>query len=259
MGTMNKPIKISAVSYLNTIPFIYGIENSGFIKNIILEKDIPAVCADKLIHGHIDIGLVPVASLPFVKNYTLISDYCISSFGPVKTVLLLAKKPIKEIKKVYLDFHSRTSINLAKILSAKHWKLEIQWLPLETDNVVEIKQYEAVVCIGDKTFLLENEFEYVYDLAEEWRKYTGLPAVFACWAANKELPGSFIHDFNKALKFGVENIDKAVETNQNRIISPQRLKRYLTENIDYKLNNSKKSAIKKYLELLNDIQSIETL
>lgn len=256
---MDKTIKISAVSYLNTIPFSYGIENSGLIKNFILEKDIPSVCADKLINGDVDVGLVPVASLPYVNNYKIISDYCISSFGPVKTVLLLANKPIEQVKKVYLDFHSRTSINLAKILSAKYWKLEMRWFPLETGNMEEIKEFEAVVCIGDKTFLLEKEFEYVYDLAEEWQKFSGLPAVFACWAANKELPGSFIHDFNKALKFGVEHIDKAVETNQNKIISPQQLKKYLSVNIDYELTNSKKAAIKKYLELLNDIQSIETL
>jgi chorismate dehydratase len=256
---MDKTVKISAVSYLNTVPFIYGIENSGFVNNFILEKDIPSVCADKLINGDVDIGLVPVASLPFVKNYKIISNYCISSFGPVKTVLLLAKKPINEVNNIYLDFHSRTSINLAKILSTYHWKLKMRWIPLKTDNIEEIKRYDAVVCIGDKTFLLENEFEYVYDLAEEWRKFTGMPAVFACWAANKELPGAFMDDFNKALKFGVENMNKAAEMSQNGIISNQRLKQYLSGNIDYDLNNSKKEAIKKYLELLDEVQSIEIL
>ena len=115
-------LRISAVSYLNSLPFVYGIKNSGFLKNIELSLDVPSVCADKLISGKADIGLVPVAAIPLIKNARIVSDFCIGADGKVQSVLLISRKPLQEIQKVYLDLESRTSVGLAKVLAKEYWK-----------------------------------------------------------------------------------------------------------------------------------------
>ncbi|MBK8584164.1 MAG: hypothetical protein IPN88_01490 [Bacteroidetes bacterium] len=91
-------LKISVVSYLNSKPFIYGFNKTNFNSKAAIELDIPSVCADKLLTGKVDIGLVPVAILPKLKDYFIISDYCIGANGPVDSVLLLSNVPLNEIK-----------------------------------------------------------------------------------------------------------------------------------------------------------------
>ena len=108
--------KVSAVSYLNTIPFIYGLKNSPIFDQIELSLDYPALCADKLLNNQVDIGLIPVATIPKIKNAQIISDYCIGSDGKVDTVCLYSNVPILEIESIALDYQSRTSIELLKLL-----------------------------------------------------------------------------------------------------------------------------------------------
>ena len=106
-------IRISAVKYANTYPFIFGLKESGLDKRVILETDHPADCAAKLISGKVDIGLVPVAALPLIKEYHIISDYCIGTNGLVRTVLLLSNCPFEEIATIYLDYRSLSSVTLS--------------------------------------------------------------------------------------------------------------------------------------------------
>jgi len=120
-------IKISAVSYTNTLPFIYGIENSKIINHIELSKDIPSVCAQKLLENKVDLGLIPVVILPKLNHYEIISDYCIGASGPVKSVILASFKPLNEIKTIFLDYHSRSSVMLTRILANKFWKINVKW------------------------------------------------------------------------------------------------------------------------------------
>ena len=112
-------VKISVVSYLNSKPFIYGIEHSGLLKNFILEEDMPAVCAQKLIAGNTDIGLVPVAILPLLKDHYFVSDYCIGATQSVTSVMMFSRVPLENIKTITLDYQSRTSVALVKILAEK--------------------------------------------------------------------------------------------------------------------------------------------
>jgi chorismate dehydratase len=109
-------IKVSAVSYTNSKPFIYGIENSLVRQQIDLCLDIPADCAHKLINNQVDIGLIPVAAIPFVPNAIIIGSCCIGSIGAVNSVFIFSNKPINEVKIIKLDPQSRTSNNLAKVL-----------------------------------------------------------------------------------------------------------------------------------------------
>ena len=142
--------RISAVSYLNTVPFVFGIKQSGYIDNYQLLLDVPSVCADKIINSEADIGLIPVSGIPYIKNCEIISDYCIGSQGKVKTVVLASKIPLNNISEVYLDLDSRTSAKLIKILAEKFWKKSIIWKDLTSLTILD--NCDSVLLIGDKVF-----------------------------------------------------------------------------------------------------------
>jgi chorismate dehydratase len=242
-------IRISAVKYANTYPFIWGLRESGFEKRVILEVDHPADCAAKLINGTADIGLIPVAALPLIKNYSIISDYCIGANGKVRTVMLLSNYRFEKVKKINLDYRSRSSVNLTKVLAKNMWKRDFEWINTsERFDFENIGVNEAVVLIGDQCFEYEDRFRYKIDLAEEWKKQTGLPFVFACWTANQELDPEFLKDFNAALKSGVENIDKvARDFGKTGPIAEEELRYYLKNNIDYIFDNDKKKGMSLFL------------
>lgn len=250
-------IRISAVKYANTYPFIYGLKDSGFEKKIILETDHPSDCADKLISNRADIGLIPVSALLHMKEYHIISDYCIGSNGNVRTVMLLSNCPFKEIDTIYLDYRSRTSVNLSKVLAKNFWKRDFFWLNTSKGfDFLNIGINEAVVLIGDQCFEFENSFRFGTDLSGEWKKFTGLPFVFACWASNKKIDSEFIEEFNKALKSGITNIDAVVKSiGKTGSITGEVLKKYLTENIDYTLNDQKKKGMELFLSLIKKLES----
>jgi len=248
---MSSKIKISAVSYLNTLPFLYGIKNSSIIEKIDFEQDIPSVCASKLLENKVDIALVPVAVIPLLENPYIISDYCIGAAGAVKTVLLLSDVPLHEIKSVYLDYQSRTSINLIKILAEKYWKINPKWINAEKGYEQNIKGNIAGLIIGDRTFHIQNQYRYVYDLAAEWEKYTALPFVFAAWTANKPIKEEFIHEFNHALSFGIENLEQvSKEYYANFPDSKINLHEYFTRFISYEFDSKKKQAMKMFFKEL---------
>ncbi len=247
-----RKVKVSAVSYLNSLPFIYGLEKYGKIIELIdLQKDIPSVCADKLINNDVEIGLIPVAEIRKIKNSFIVSNYCIGAFGKVETVLLLSDVPVFEIKKIYLDYHSRTSVNLLKILVKKHWKTKVEYINGEEGFENNIKGKTGGLIIGDRAFSYLEKFKYVYDLSEEWTRYAKLPFVFAAWVSNSELEDEFINEFNNALKFGLENKGKIIENyrtkNNNSNID---IEKYLNSDISYFLDSEKRKGMELFLELL---------
>ena len=244
---MKQEIRISAVTYLNTKPFVYGIENSGYLKNYRLELDIPSVCAAKLRNDEADIGLVPVAVIPGFKEYRILTDYCIGAVGAVRSVMLFGDVGMGQIKKVYLDYHSETSVLLARILAARYWKINPEWLQGKQGFEKNIVGTTAGVVIGDRALNLCGKFQYSYDLAEEWYRFTSLPFVFACWVANKPLPGDFIDAFAKAIEFGVKHKEEAVTT-LGLISKGLSAKDYVNNCISYELDAQKQNGMELFLK-----------
>jgi chorismate dehydratase len=247
---VEKKIKVSAVSYLNTTPFLYGIDNSE-VKNLIdISLDIPSDCAEKLLSGEVDLGLVPIAVLPLLKEYHIITDYCIGAYGNVDSVALYSDVPLNEISTIYLDYQSRTSVNLVKVLAQEYWNISPVWLAASEGYETKIKGSAAGVIIGDRTFFLEKKFNYKYDLSGEWLKYSGLPFVFACWVSNVKLPQSFIRQFNKSLKLGINNIDAVIAKYEGENMTKEALSNYLKSSISYSLDDEKRVAINRFLGLI---------
>jgi len=239
--------KVSAVSYLNTLPFIYGLKTSELINSINLQLDYPAICADKLINAEVDIALVPVTVIPKLKHYNIISNYCIGAEGVVDTVCLYSDVPISEIKKIILDYQSRTSVALLKVLLKEYWDLNTELIKAEVGFEDTINGENAALVIGDRAFDLNHKYKYVYDLSALWKEMTGLPFVFACWVAIKDLPNQFLSDFNAALQNGLNNIDKAIlmeVDNYPSCVSPEE---YLNNKISYNFNEEKQKGMNLFL------------
>ena len=245
-----KKIKVSAVSYLNTLPFLFGINNSEVQEELDLSLDIPSDCAKKLLKGEVDLGLVPIAVIPELKQHYIVSDYWIGTEGKVESVALFSEVSLNEIEEIYLDYQSKTSVNLVQILAEKYWDISPKWINAKAGFENKIQGTTAAIIIGDRTFNLPKHYQYKYDLAEQWLEFTGLPFVFACWVANKELPTPFINRFNEGLKKGIVNLDKVILDYDEKSISKQELETYLTQNISYTLNAEKQKAITLFLDYI---------
>ena len=237
---------ISVVSYINSIPFVYGLEKLNQ-QGIIISKDIPSECATKLIDGRVDIGLIPVAMISKVPNAEIISNYCIAADGPVASVLIVSNSPMDEINTIYQDSHSRTSVALAKLLMRDYWKKEVVW-ENEQINFLDIQLTEAIVIIGDRALEHRHRFKYNYDLSEYWKKHSGLPFVFACWVANKKIDHHIIERLNHSFETGINSLDEycdEIET-KNEITGRE----YLTNFIKHELTEDAKKGLALFLEQL---------
>lgn len=238
---MNK-IRVSAVSYTNTYPFLNGIRQSKIMEQIDLSVDYPSACAQKVIDNEADIGIIPTAALLSLPEYYINTDFCIGTEGAVDSVFIFANRPIEEVETLRLDKQSRTSNGLARILIKNYWKKEIE---LVTDESVEA---DAYVLIGDRTFGKKDTVPYLYDLGKEWFNFTGLPFAFALWVSNKELPVSFVEQFNEALSYGVEHATDVIDGLPE--FKGFDYSKYLTQHLDFHLTDKKREAVQLYLRYL---------
>lgn len=243
-----KKIKISAVSYTNTKPFLYGIQHTDIINQIDLSLDIPADCAQKLIDDKVDIGLIPVAATLNMPHWEIISDYCIGANGAVNSVFIFSNCDIHEVTQLQLDPQSRTSNNLAKVLLKNFWKIAPELIADATDYSVGTNTTTAFVQIGDRTFGKKGNYKFVYDLAQEWQEFTGLPFVFAAWIANKPIPPDFVAEFNTALKIGLEHRAELLKELPSR--EDFDLEDYLMNKLNFDLTEDKRKALYLFLDYI---------
>lgn len=243
-------VRVSAISYLNSIPFVYGLEQSSIIDQIVLGCYIPSVCAEQLLNDEVDLALTPVAILPHLAYSEILSPYCIGADGPVETVCLFSHVPMSKIKEISLDFHSKTSVQLVQVLCKDYWNITPKFIPANSHFEKTLSNTQAAVIIGERAYQYKKQFEYVYDLSEQWKRYTGLPFVFACWVANKPLSEPFKENFVKALSHGLDNLDLAIEKMGSHYPNSIDQKRYLGEVISYQLDASKEIGLQRFLAAL---------
>ena len=246
---LNKKIKVGIVSYLDSRPLIHGLKLSPISSQIELIEDNPARLSAMIKSKEIDLGLIPVATIPELEEYYLVGDYCIGADGEAVTVCLFSEVPLKEIRKVYLDYQSRTSVELLKWVMKEHWKIDPELISsTDEDYRNEIHGTTAGLVIGDRAFEQRQRSAYCYDLGLEWKNITGLPFVFAVWVSNSPLPEEFIADFNNANAMGLEQIDAIVNS---EVFDLYDLRKYYSLHISYKLDEEKRKGMNKFLEIIN--------
>ncbi|OGU80230.1 MAG: hypothetical protein A2W11_07475 [Ignavibacteria bacterium RBG_16_35_7] len=247
-------IRISAVSYLNTKPFLRGLEISD-LNDISLSLDIPSECARKLLENEVDLGLIPVAVIPLLKEAHIIPGYCIGADGPVESVKLYSQVPLSEIKTILLDYQSRTSVTLVRILASELWNISPEWKKAGIGFEETISGSSAGVVIGDRTFTMNGTFPYEFDLAEEWKKLTGLPFIFACWVSNKSLSADFISRFSDAMELGLTKITEVVSKESQKYV-PFDVEKYLSKSLNLRLDKRGEAAIALFLGKMKELPSL---
>ena len=245
---MERKIRIGAVSYLNTKPLLYGLENGAIKDQIELILDYPSNLVNALKNDQIDIGLIPVAALLDLETYQIVSDYCIGTEGEVASVCVFSEVPMEEIDTVFLDYQSRTSVMLCKLLFEHHWKKPVKFIEAQDESYIEmIKGNVAGLVIGDRALKSRTKYNHIYDLGLGWKEMTGLPFVFAVWVAKNPIAPSFLDEFNDANEFGVSSIDTVLDLWKS---TDYDLIEYFNSNISYTLNANKNNGMVNFLKAI---------
>ncbi|HKP86165.1 MAG TPA: menaquinone biosynthesis protein [Blastocatellia bacterium] len=268
---MTKPY-IAASSYLNAAPLCYSFIHGGQKERCrFLSDAAPARCAELLAEGQADAALIPVIEYQRIAGLKVAPGACVASKSKVQSVVLASRLPIAEVRSVALDTSSRTSVALIKIILGRFYGLSpsYQTSPPRIEEMLESN--DAALIIGDPAMLIDRAGLRVYDLAEEWRKHTALPFVFAFWAIRSDstaLPGGGSSqesgadfpevDFLAAKREGVAHINELADTYSAQLGLPRDgLIKYLTENISYDLDEESLRGLNLYYELARECGLIE--
>ncbi len=180
MSKQNK-LRIGAVSYLNTKPLVYHLDQ--LLPDAEIVYDLPSRLSDDLARGKLDIALIPSVESFRDPSYRIISDACIACRGPVMSVKLLSRCPFQQIRTLALDEGSRTSAALARILLQERYQLSPAMQPFPIGSAVDQTTADAVLLIGDRAMHSPQGFVAEWDLGDQWCRWAELPFVFAMWTA----------------------------------------------------------------------------
>ncbi len=178
-------LRISAISYLNTAPLMWDFEHGEAGRDFDITYTLPSVCARALEAGTADIGIIPAAAYTQIPVLKILPGVAIASLRPVRSILLVSKVPVGEIRTIALDTSSMTSVALTKILFEK-WLgggRTFTSMPPEVDRM--LAAHDAGLLIGDPALQIDRSRYFTLDLAEEWIRYTGKPFVFAFWTVRQ--------------------------------------------------------------------------
>jgi predicted solute-binding protein len=237
------------VSYLNTVPLVWGMlhgEQRGLFD---LSFAIPAECADRLESGLADIGIVPAVELNRQK-LEIIRGAGIACHGPVRSIFLISKVAFEEIRKLAADSTSRTSVALSRVILARKYGVEPEVRSHAPHLPSMLEHADAALIIGDAALMLEpSELPFhVLDLGAEWTEMTGLPMVFAVWAARAALPAQDPKPFLDSLRFGLDHIDDIARSEHAKIgVSEELARTYLENNIVFELGEREYAGLTTFL------------
>jgi predicted solute-binding protein len=252
---LNDKPRVCAVSYLNTVPLVWGMRYGKQRDLFDLSFSIPAECADRLADGRADIGIVPAIELTRQK-LEIIRGAGIACRGPVRSILLISKYPPAQIRTLAADSSSRTSVQLARVILTRKFGAEPAVLPHAPDLPRMLDVADACLIIGDPALWIDprNLPFYVLDLGMEWTEMTDLPMVFAVWAARAEFPAREPQPFLDSLAFGLAHLDEIVEKEHARHrVSAELAREYLTRHIAFDLGESEYAGLSLFLRYASDL------
>lgn len=236
-----KRLRISAISYLNTAPLMWDFEHGNAGANFDISYTIPSQCAADLKAGGADIGIIPAAAYTAIPDLVILPGVAIASKQAVRSILLVSKVPLEEIKTVALDTSSMTSVALTKVLFAKWWKRSTEFTPMAPDIAQMLREHEAGLVIGDPALQIDRSRYITFDLAEEWIRFTGKPFVFAFWAVRRAAAENADLDlatmFQESRDHGLQHVHEIAKQWAPRLnLREESIISYLRENIHYSLD-----------------------
>jgi chorismate dehydratase len=245
-----KPVRLGAVSYLNTKPLVQGLEARTDLFD--LRFDVPALCAALLHEGRIDVGLIP--AVEYLRgDYRIVPGVSIASDGPVASVAIFSRVPVEKIATLAMDTSSRTSVALTRVLCARRWHIAPRLIPAEPDLRAMLGRADAALIIGDPALTIDAAAHSVHkiDLGSEWKAFTGLPFVYATWSGR---PGAclpeHVAELNAARERGTRDIDGIAGVEAPGDAARQQLiASYLRDNLRYTLSAREIAGLQRFHEL----------
>ncbi len=252
-------LRISAIAYLNTAPLMWEFEHGDAGRAFETHYTVPSRCADALRTGTADIGIIPAFAWVQIPDLLAIPDIAIAANGPVRSILLVSKTPVEHIRTVALDSSSRTSAALIRVLFARFWKTNPRFAEHDPNLELMLSQYDAAMLIGDSALRANTAGYHVYDLAEEWKRFTGKPFVFAVWAVRRsamqqrERPAAaeVVRTFQMSRDNGLQpnHIAQLAREWAARVgLTEQGVTDYLTTNVQYHLGPEALAGLRLFLD-----------
>jgi chorismate dehydratase len=284
-------LRISIVQYLNTAPLVRGFTHGPLRGKYDLSFTVPSQCGEALRSGAADLAIIPAIEYQRIPDLALVPNLSIASKKAVRSLLLISRKPVNELTRIALDRGSRSTQALTRILCQKLWSIEPEFFEAEPELLSMLRKADAALLIGDPALRVSCAIQrearrdasgawtcsgagtgvgeypalYVYDMVEQWRALTKLPAVLAVWAGLRAaVTPQVVQDFQQSLAFGLQHLDEiSAEASTELKLPAAHLRRYLTENIDYTLDEENMRGLGVYyryaaeMGLIPEVKAIE--
>ncbi|MFY9823630.1 MAG: menaquinone biosynthesis protein [Thermoanaerobaculia bacterium] len=241
-------LRVGIVNFLNSKPLAWGFLKGHHADLFAPTYHPPALVARLLAQGNLDIGLIPSIEVQRIPNLRVLPDMCVGAQEEVRSVVLVSRGPIEEVRRVALDLNSRTSATLVRILLRERWGLDPEYLHERPDPERMLAEADAALIIGDPALRLDRERYQVIDLAAEWKALTGLPFVFAVWAVRPEveIPDLPFY-FKSSLRYGLSSLDILVREAAAELgLDSSEVRAYLTENLHFFLRAEELEGLEEF-------------
>ena len=271
-------LRISIVEFLNTAPLVWGFTDGPLVGRYDLSFAVPSQCAEDLRAGRVDVGIIPAIEYQRMENVVALPGMAVAAKNEVRSILVISKVPIGQAQSFALDTNSRSSVGLVRLLCRGHWNIAPEFIDSPPDPDKMLARADAALIIGDPALRIRLQVDalgakvpqgkgccgggedehpvkdvqtlFVYDVAQQWREMTGLPCVLAIWVARRgSVTPEIVTDFQASREYGLARIGEIAEGAALKLdLPPHELERYLTENIDFSLDEENLAGLRLYYE-----------
>jgi chorismate dehydratase len=274
-------LRISIVEYLNTAPLVWGFKHGPLRGKYDLSFTVPSLCAEALRSREADVAIIPAIEYQRIDDLVILPEMAIASKTRVRSLLVVSKMPIEKVRNIALDRSSRSTQALTKILCERRWKIAPEFLEMAPDLSSMLIRADAAMVIGDPALRISLAMEadarrgeageqvcdaasvginddstlHIYDVVEQWRKMTTLPAVLAVWAARRHVATpEVVKDFQMSRDFGIKHLqDISTNAAAELNLPVNKLQRYLTENINFRLDDENLRGLALYFAIAGEM------
>jgi chorismate dehydratase len=271
-------LRISIVEFLNTAPLVWGFTDGPLAGRYDLSFAVPSQCAEDLRAGRVDVGIIPAVEYQRMENVVALPGMAVAAKNEVRSLIVISKVPIEMAQTFALDTNSRSTVALVRLLCGKHWNITPEFIDAAPDPDKMLARADAALIIGDPALSLRIKMDaleakvplgkdccgcdasdhpvadvqtlFIYDVAQQWREMTGLPCVLAIWVARRgTVTPEILADFQASREYGLARIGEIAEGAALKLnLPPRELERYLTENIDFSLDEENLAGLRYYYE-----------
>jgi predicted solute-binding protein len=275
-----KKLRVSIVEFLNTAPLVWGFTDGPLVGRYDLSFTVPSLCAEALRNGQADIAIIPAVEYQRIPNLVLLPDMGVAAKGEVRSILLLAKKPVQLVKRLALDTNSRSSVALVRLLCRGLWNITPEFVDAAPDPSAMLAAADAALLIGDPALRVRIQMDdlhtrqsaapgadccsgdgsdlpvpgvdtlFIYDVAQQWREMTGKPCVLAVWAGRPDaVTPEVVADFLASRDYGLSRIGDIAEGASLKLeLPPNPLESYLRDSIDFSLDADNLAGLDLYFK-----------